>query len=195
MRKFDYNNKIAVAVKSYLDKDNWHYSFDEGSGIFEFVLETDCDIHTIHYFIDIHRTEMLVYGICPACVSCDDVDKMAKMSEFVAKANNGLKNGNFEFNYANGEIRYKSYVDCSHTIPSYGVVMNCIRCIDMVYRRYAEGISDIVSSGATASDSIQKCDEAYAESLRQLLTGEVLDNDDENVEKTIEALLSSISWK
>ena len=195
MCKFDYNNEIAMAVKGYLDEDNWHYSFDEESGIFEFVLKTDCSINSIHYFIDIHRTEMLVYGICPVCVSCDDADKVAKMAEFVAKANNGLKNGNFEFNYANGEIRYKSYVNCSHTIPSHAVVMNCICCIDMVYMRYADGILDIVSSDVTASDSIQKCNEAYAETIRQLLTGEVLDNNDEKVEKTIEALLSSISWK
>ena len=188
MCKFNYNNEIAMVVKGYLDKDNWHYSFNEESGIFEFVLKTDCSINTIHYFIDIHRTEMLVYGICPVCVSCDDADKLAKMAEFVAKANNGLKNGNFEFNYTNGEIRYKSYVDCSHTTPSFEVVMNCICRIYMVYKRYAGGILDIVFSDATASDSIQKCNEAYAENLRELLVGEVTNND----EKV--ALLGSISW-
>lgn len=191
MCKFDYNNEIAMAVKGYLDKDNWHYSFNEESGIFEFALKTDCSINTIHYFIDIHRTEMLVYGICPVCVSCDDADKMAEMAEFVAKANNGLKNGNFEFNYANGEIRYKSYVDCSHAIPSYEVVMNCICCIAMVYKRYAEGVLDIVSSDATASESIQRCDEAYAEELRQLFFDKFEAND-EKIEKMIEELLRSI---
>lgn len=191
MCKFEYNNKIAMAVKHYLEEDNWHYSFDEETGIFEFILKTDCSIQTIHYFVDIHRTEMLVYGICPVRVACDDVDKMARMAEFIAKANNGLKNGNFELNYANGEIRYKSYVDCSHTVPSYNVVMNCICYVDMVYKRYAEGISDIVSFDATAGDSIRKCDEAFVEGLRQLFADKVKTNDG-RIEKMIEKLLRNV---
>ena len=38
MKKFNYSNEIANVVKQFLTDDDWHYSFDEERGIFDFGL-------------------------------------------------------------------------------------------------------------------------------------------------------------
>lgn len=38
MKKYNYSNEIANVVKQFLTDDDWHYSFDEERGIFDFGL-------------------------------------------------------------------------------------------------------------------------------------------------------------
>lgn len=41
MKKYNYSNEIANVVKQFLTDDDWHYSFDEERGIFDFWLESE----------------------------------------------------------------------------------------------------------------------------------------------------------
>ena len=39
-------------------------------------------------------------------------DKRAAMAEFLTRANYGMMLGNFEMDYADGEVRFKTSIDC-----------------------------------------------------------------------------------
>ena len=162
MKKFTYSNEIVAVVKQFLDADDWHYSFDENRGIFDFGLRIRSKIQKIKYIV--------FYGICPIGADRDDTEMMAQMSEFLCRANYGLKNGSFEFDFRDGEIRYKSFVDCDGVLPSTEVVKNSIYCIDVMYKRYAPGILDIIFAGCSAKDAIAKCEKSSEEELRRLFS-------------------------
>lgn len=70
---------------------------------------------------------------------------MAIMAEFICRANYGLKNGNFELDMRDGEIRYKSFVDCEGLTPTTEMVRNSIHCPAAMFDRYGDGIVDIIS--------------------------------------------------
>ena len=170
MKKFTYSNEIATVVKQFLDGDDWHYSFDENRGIFDFGLRIRSKIQKIKYLVDVKDDEIVFYGICPIGADRDDAEMMAQMAEFLCRANYGLKNGSFEFDFRDGEIRYKSFVDCDGVLLSTEVVKNSIYCIDAMYKRYAPGIVDIIFAGRSAKDAIAKCEKSPEEELRSLFS-------------------------
>lgn len=55
MRKYEYSDEIVNVVKKFLDDDDWHYSFNEETGIFRFSLRIRSKIQSISYVIDVHE--------------------------------------------------------------------------------------------------------------------------------------------
>lgn len=168
MSKMKYSEELANFVKEFLVEDDWHFSFDESIGVFEFGLRIDSKIHKIEYAVDVKEDEIIVYGLCPIIADSGDADMMARMAEFLCRVNYGLKNGCFELNFQNGEgdIRFRSYIDCEDSMPSNKVFRNSIYCTAAMFLRYATGIVDIVFSDCTAEEALAKCRKTQREELR-----------------------------
>lgn len=158
VEKRNYSNEIANVVKEYLEENDWHYSFDEERGMFEFGLEVGGKVQKIKYLISVAESDMLILGICPFGADRDDEKMMAQMSEFICRANFGLKSGCFEFDFRDGEIRYKSFIDCDEVLPSTAVVGNSIYCTAAMYKRYGAGFTSIIFAGSSAKDAIAMCE-------------------------------------
>mgnify|MGYP000850874231 FL=1 len=193
MRKYEYSDEIVNVVKQFLADDDWHYSFNEDTGIFRFGLRIRSKIQNISYVIDVHDDEFVVYGMCPIGADREDPEMMAQMAEFICRANYGLKNGCFEMDWRDGEIRYKSFVDCENLLPSTAVVKNSVHCTAAMIKRYALEIVDIIFGGAKAKDAITRCEKdmpSTADELRSALE-EALGGDAS--EESIGAFLSRLA--
>ena len=165
MPRYEYSDEIVNVIKKFLTDDDWHYSFNEDTGIFRFGLKIRSKLQNISYVIDVHNQEFIVYGICPICVDWMDAEMMVQMAEFICRANYGLKNGCFELDFRDGEIRFRSYVDCENHLPSDAVVKNSIYSTAATIKRYAPGIVDIIFGGSLAKDAIAKCEKSKEEEL------------------------------
>lgn len=168
MRRYEYSDEIVNVVKQFLADDDWHYSFNEDTGVFRFGLRIRSKIQNISYAIDVHDDEFVTYGMCPIGAVREDPEMMAQMAEFICRANYGLKNGCFEMDWSDGEIRFKSYVDCEDSLPSTKVVKNSVHCTAAMIKRYAPGIVDIIFGGAKAKDVITKCEKALPSTKDEL---------------------------
>lgn len=178
MKERIYSKSIANAINNFLAEDDWHFSFDDQRGLFKFGLCLKGRIKKINYIVDVKEDEYIVYAISPLGADEDDEKIMATMAEFVCRANYGLKNGNFELDMRDGEIRFKSFVDCDGITPTVEMVRNSIHCPAAMFDRYGAGIVDIIFSNATAKDAIAKCEKSPVEEIRALL-GEESDGDDD----------------
>ena len=176
MKNRTYSKSVANAVNNFLTEDDWHFSFDDQRGLFKFDLSLKGRIKKVSYIVDVKDDEYVVYAISPLGADEDDEKMMASMAEFICRANYGLKNGNFELDMRDGEIRYKSFVDCEGITPTMEMVRNSIHCPAAMFDRYGAGIVDIIFGNSTAKDAIAKCEKSPAEELRALL-GEELDGD------------------
>lgn len=193
MRRYEYSDEIVNVVKQFLEEDDWHYSFNEETGIFRFGLKIRSKIQNISYVIDVHDDEFVTYGMCPIGVDREDLEMMTQMAEFICRANYGLKNGCFEMDWRDGEIRFRSYVDCENLLPSTTVVKNSVHCTAAMIKRYAPGIVDIIFGGAKAEDAITRCEKkvpSTEDELRSALE-EALDGDVS--EEAIGALLTHLA--
>ncbi len=153
-----YSEEIVEVIRSFLIDDDWKFDFDDERGIFRFGVAIESKLKNLRYFIPVREDAYTVYAICQIEADSDDKDIMKEMAEFICRANYGLRNGNFELDMSDGEIRYKTYVDCDGVIPSEEVVKGSIIIPAMMFDRYAPGLLDVMFKGATAEDAIAKCE-------------------------------------
>lgn len=153
-----YSIEIANIVKQFLTEDSWNFSFDEEHGIFKFGLRIKGKIHSLKYFISIRTNEVIVYGICSIGVEEEDNKMMMEMAEFLHRVNWGLRNGCFEFDFRDGEIRFRSYIDCDKTLPSIESIKNSIFCTAAMFEKYGAGITSIIFAEGYAQEAIAMCE-------------------------------------
>lgn len=189
MRQLTCSREIAEVIREFLEEEEWSYSFDEEKEYFDFILRTSNKIKQIHFIINVHPDEYVAYGIIPVGADSDDAEMMTAMAEFICRANYGLKNGCFEMDFRDGEIRYKTYVDCEQSLPSKQIVENSIHCIAAMYKRYIPGIADIIFAGSSAKEAVEKCEQSRAEELRSLLTALGEDPDAEDMKNIFSRLI------
>jgi hypothetical protein len=157
MNEQNYSESIANAINNFLVEDDWHFSFDDQCGIFKFELRMKGNVKKINYVIDVQEDSYLVYAFSPIGADPEDEKIMSSMAEFACRANYGLKNGNFEIGMEDGEIRFKSFVDCEGTMPTLEVLKNSIYCPAAMYARYGMAILDIIFKNSTAKEAIDEC--------------------------------------
>lgn len=172
----NYNKEIATAIDQFLQEDDWRYSFDGRRGEFFFRLSVRSKLQQIEYSVRVMKKEYVVYGILPLGGDEEDKELMGRLAEFVCRANYGLHNGNFELDFRDGELRYKSYVDCEGALPGKKVIKNSIYCTAIMCNRYAPGLLDILFGGAAAEQAVDKCEKEDIRKLSRMLFGEEEDH-------------------
>ncbi len=154
----DYSPEIVNVIDKYLTDNDWHYSFDDEKGFFIFNLTISSKINELHYVITVAEDCYTVYAVSSIGGDTDDPKMMRSLVEFITRANYGMRNGNFEMDMNDGEIRYKSFVDCEDFTPSDEVIANSIYCPSAMFKRYANGLLSIIFSDASAKEAVEKCE-------------------------------------
>lgn len=190
MKEKSYSQIIANGIKSFLEEDDWHFSFDEQRGLFEFGLSLKGKLKKINYIVKVKEADYVVYAVSPIGADADDEKAMLNMADFVCRANYGLVNGNFELDMSDGEVRFKCFVDCDGITPTKEMVRNSIYCPYAMFKRYGAGVIDIIYGNAPAKEAIERCEKATEDELRTLLS-ELFDVEescelDELIEKMVD---------
>ena len=128
---------LVSQVCLYLDSQNWHYKRRQGRNIIEFGINIDCKLRSCDVFIDVKDNGILVYAVCPINAS-EDVRPV--VAEYLTRANYGMKCGNFEMDYSDGEVRYKSYLHCSSEVPPLADVEFVVDVSFLMMKRYGNGL-------------------------------------------------------
>lgn len=149
-----YSVKIAEAVRTFLDGDHWNYKFQEETGVFKFMLSLDSKLKQAGFLIQIGETGYVLRAVCMLGAK----DCLPQMAEFLHRANYGLKEGNFELNYQNGEVGYKYYVNCAETIPTQKQVERSIYLPAMMLEQYGNGIVAVSFQIMTPEEAIETCE-------------------------------------
>ena len=156
-----YSKEIAEVVHNFLTKDDWNFEFQEEKGIFRFGLNLKGKIRNVQYIVDIHETDFNVYGLVPISAEHRDDNMMQQLAEFLHRANYGLRNGNFELDFRDGEIRYKTYIECEGLdAPTFEMVRSGIYCTAAMFERYGEGIVKIIFADMDAETAIAICEKS-----------------------------------
>lgn len=149
-----YSETIEKVIKKFLDGDDWKYSFDEEKGVFSFGLCMDGEIKKIDYLILVCEDSYIVYGNCSVGVNMNDKVTVANLAEFICRVNCGLPYGNFEFNYTDGTVTYKSDIYCKDIEVSDAVVEHSIYVISSMFENYGKGLLNVISGKLSPQDAI-----------------------------------------
>lgn len=150
--------ELANEIKEFLEEDDWNFSFEEDRGLFRFGLGLRTKLKKIDYVIDVKENDYFVYAICPLSADENDPKQMKEMAEFMCRANYSLTNGNFEFDFNDGEIRFKSYVNCKDCMPSQAIIRDSIYFPAQIYHTYSPGLLQILFNDMPAVKAIKLCE-------------------------------------
>ena len=148
--------QIVDVVRDWLDGDDWHYEYDADRQVIQAGISVSSKIKSVKMLIVFNEDGYTVYLSSPVN---GDVDDLHELNKYLTQANFGLRNGNFELDWDDGEIRYKTYVNCSglETLPT-EIVKDSIYVGWAMMERYGNGIAALALGFSDADTEIKKAE-------------------------------------
>lgn len=97
--------------------------------------------------------QLIFYSYCPENVP---EDRRLAMAEFIARANYGMVLGNFELDFADGELRFKTSIDVEDTELTPELIKPVIYANVLTMDEYLPGLLDVLQGNATPEDALNK---------------------------------------
>ena len=78
----------------------------------------------------------------------------AHVAEYITRANYGLRIGNFEMDYSDGEVRYKSSIDFEGEVLTRRLIQNAIAPAVSTIDRYFPSLMRVAFGGSTPAEAV-----------------------------------------
>jgi len=151
--------EIGQRLRRWLDDNNYRYSYDpercssEGTWNIKGRLE-ELKLHFLP-----HESSFAVIGVSPRNADSSQFDRVV---EYLTRVNYGLRVGNFEFDYRDGQVRYKTY-HCLDDVGSADAVSDeaIRREYEMVlnmFERYGDGLVAMMDGDSSPEAEIEKAE-------------------------------------
>ena len=146
--------QIIDAVRDWLDQDDWRYEFDAEETLIRLNVTLDSKIKKAHIVFLFKEDCYTLYATAPIN---GDTDDLTELNKFIAMANYGLRNGNFELDFRDGEIRYKTFVNCDglETLPK-EIIKDSLLAACFTLDRYGNGLAALAMGFSDAETEIKK---------------------------------------
>ena len=136
-------SRPSIFWAAFLEKDGWYPTRIEGKYLYKVGFSGDNGDMRCYAQVRVDQEQLVFYAIAP--MKAPEEKKIA-MAEFLTRANYGLIIGNFEMDFNDGEIRYKSSLDFEGTELSELLIINAIYTAVNTMDEYLPGILKIIAS-------------------------------------------------
>ncbi|MDX9954843.1 MAG: YbjN domain-containing protein [Anaerolineae bacterium] len=147
------NGQQAFAtLGTFLAEDGWYPQQIEERTIYRVGFEGKNGRYSCFAQIRLDLEQFLFYAIAPT--KAPEAARAA-VAEFLTRANYGLRIGNFEMDYSDGEVRYKSSLDFEGALLTPALIRNAIYPAVQTLDRYLPGFMSVIYGGQTPEAAIQ----------------------------------------
>jgi len=149
--------QIVDALRDWLDGDDWHYEYDAENHVIRAGVNLECKLRNARVFIIVRADGSYVVNIVSPISG--DPKNIGELVKYVAMANFGLANGNFDVDVRDGELRYKIYVNCKGLEKiSDQIIKDSIYAGWCMMERYGDGIAALAMGFSDAEAEIKKAE-------------------------------------
>jgi len=145
--------EIFDSIQRFFTEDEWYYMQLDGQPILQMSSQGKNGRWTCYAQANEEQFLFFFYSVCPINIP---EEKRSQISEFLTRANYGLKIGNFEMDFRDGELRYKTSLDVENDRLSTALISNAVYANVWTMDRYLPGILSVVYSDTAPIDVIQK---------------------------------------
>ncbi|GAA0545684.1 YbjN domain-containing protein [Chitinophaga japonensis] len=145
-------NDLGNTILEYFQEKGWPLQQHETEPVYRFNYETKNASWACFIRINEHLKQIICVSVLPDKIPAD---KHMIMSEFITRANWGLNIGNFEFDFEDGELRYKTSLDVSKSDFTTGLLDPLIMANLVVMDDYLPGIKAILAGLQTPEDAVK----------------------------------------
>jgi len=147
------NGQQAFAtLGAFLEEDGWYPQQIEDRSIYRVGFEGKNGRYTCFAQIRMDLEQFMFYAIAPIKVP---EAARAAAAEFLTRANYGLRIGNFEMDYTDGEVRYKSSLDFENALLTPALIRNAIYPAVQTLDRYMSGLMAVIYGGQPPQAAIE----------------------------------------
>lgn len=133
------------ALVRYLEGGGWAPRRLPGRDAFAFSFAGNSGNFTCYAMIRAEAEQLICYAVAPLRVPAE---RRLAAAEFITRANYGLYHGNFELDFADGEVRCKCSLDFEGERLSEALIRNTIFPAARLLDVYLPGLRRVVLDGA-----------------------------------------------
>ena len=149
----DHREELFDFAEEYCKSYEWNYDADRERHIIALSIGLRCQLKSVRMIFDVKDNGIIIYVIAKLNASPEDY---ADFAEFITRANYGIAVGNFEFDYRDGEIRYKSNLISHQGLPSIEDMELAVDSALFAFDHYGNGISKLLLGFGEAEYLIQE---------------------------------------
>ena len=147
---------IFQAIVNFFTQDDWPFTKIPGELALRLAFDGENGRWNCYAKAREEQEQFVFYSICP--VNVPESKRMA-LAEFIARANYGMIIGNFELDFADGEIRYKTSIDVEGDRLSSALIKQMVYANVTMMDEYLPGIMSVIYSDVSPEDAIAQIEE------------------------------------
>ena len=136
----------------FLREDEWYPTQIEGKTVYRMGFTGRNTSYTCFARVREEYDQVLFYVMLPNRI---EEAMRPQIAEFITRANYGLRIGNFEMDYSDGEVRYKTSLDYEGETLTHGYLKNMIYPAIRTMDQYYPGIMAVLYGGKSVVDAIE----------------------------------------
>ncbi|HMF13200.1 MAG TPA: YbjN domain-containing protein [Gemmataceae bacterium] len=145
--------RIFNAVVDYLTEDDWKYTVLDGENALMLSFRGKSGSWQCFGRADEEKECFSFYSVLPPHAG---EDRRAVVAEFINRANYGLIVGNFEMDYRDGQVRYKTSIDIEGGELTPKMIENIVYANLMTMDDYFPGFMDVMYGDKEPAQAIEE---------------------------------------
>jgi hypothetical protein len=155
-----YNAALTAAVKAYLDSQGYSYDYDGEYGSFDYELSLDSTLSSCDMRISMREDGFSVFSYSPVSGKASDMEGMRRISEYLTRVNYSLFMGNFEMDFDDGSILFRTAVMTGDRIPSTNEIEWLVELPAFMMDKYGNGLAQVVLMHADPKNAFDAVEDA-----------------------------------
>ena len=151
---------MVEVVKKFLDGgfdgDKWNYEVHQEIAFIGGIGGLEGKMTDLRFYIIVGDETVTCYHTAPIKAP---LEQRAAISEFITRANYGLTNGNFEMDFSDGELRYKTTISQHDLLRNDAAAFRSMRVLMMLgpsmWQRYGDNLAALLF-GYTDNKSVEE---------------------------------------
>lgn len=152
----DKDTSIFSTVVEFLQENNLSFQQIKENECLVLGVEVKNGRFTCHVIVREEKKQMAFYSICP--INTPE-SKRQSIAEFITKANYGMIIGNFELDFKDGEIRYKTSIDVEGDRLTPALIKQLVFSNIAMMDQYLPGIMSVIYGNASPDEAISQVED------------------------------------
>ncbi len=151
--------KLMEAITAFLKQDGWPYEMADGDAVARVVFQGDNAQFTCYAQTREDVEQFVFYSICPINVP---ENKRQEIAEFITRANYDMVLGNYEMDYNDGELRFKTSIDVEGSELTPELIKPVLYSNVLMMDQYLPGIMSVIYAGVTPQVAVEQVENKTA---------------------------------
>lgn len=147
------NQSIFSAIVNFFELDDWQFVKIPQTSSLRLLCGGKNGQWTCYANAREEVSQFVFYSVCPVKVASH---KRPNIIEFITRANSGMIMGNFEFDFVDGEVRYKTSIDVEGDRLSFTLIKQMVYANVTMMDEYLPGIMAVIESEVEVSEAISR---------------------------------------